>query len=786
MLGRILLLQNSLHVAPDEQRLAEMAVHGLCQIPGVMEATICLSGRIVATTIDELRLPGIREASLPPDCESDIHIVDCPPSRRDTPERKFHLATSHIEFGVLQFQLGDASAFEPYVPFVSNTVNLIALQLENKQTTKQLQSANETLESMVEERNVQYRMLFENMAEGVIYKDEAGRIVSANPAAERILGFNRDQIIGRSATEFDPATIYEDGSDFPGDQHPTTIALSTGMEVSDKIMGILNPRTNEFAWLNINAVPLFRRGESHPYQVFATFRDITEQKRAVESLRQSEAKIRSILDNIGIGVALINPDMKIVELNHQMRGWFAGIEPGCDCHQIVCTSSREHICINCPVKKTLHDGQVHDIAMTAQLMGHRHNFRVISSPVLNASGEITAAIALYEDITEKLSLESQLRQAQKMEAIGRLAGGIAHDFNNMLGVIMGYTELALQCVDPSQEFGTALLEVQKAAFRSADLTKQLLAFARKQIAIPKVLNLNNTIDGMFKMLQRLIGEDITLAWLPTGGLWWVMLDPSQVDQILANLCVNARDAIAGIGKVTIETQNVTFDELYCSDHSETTPGDYVLLAVSDNGCGMDRKTVERLFEPFFTTKEAGRGTGLGLSTVYGIVKQNNGFINIYSEPGHGSTFKIYFPRHTAEVETHGEEATSIKTVQGNEVVLVVEDEASLLNMTRSALENFGYRVLAAATPSQAITFAKEYDGSIELLMTDVIMPEMNGLELAKLIRASCPAIKVLFMSGYTSNVIVHHGVLDEGVDYLQKPFTMQLLANKVREVLEKE
>ncbi len=257
---------------------------------------------------------------------------------------------------------------------------------------------------------------------------------------------------------------------------------------------------------------------------------------------------------------------------------------------------------------------------------------------------------MSEDITEKLSLESQLRQAQKMESVGRLAGGVAHDFNNMLGVIIGHTELALEQMDPAQPLFTSMQEIRKAALRSADLTRQLLAFARKQTVAPKVLDLNETVEGMLKMLRRLIGEDIDLVWLPDSDLWPVKMDPSQIDQILANLCVNARDAIEGVGKITIETHKVTFDEAYCADHSGFIPGDFVMLAVSDDGQGMDKETLDKIFEPFFTTKGIGKGTGLGLATVYGIVKQNNGFINVYSEPGQGTTFKIYLPRHAAETE----------------------------------------------------------------------------------------------------------------------------------------
>ncbi len=360
---------------------------------------------------------------------------------------------------------------------------------------------------------------------------------------------------------------------------------------------------------------------------------------------------------------------------------------------------------------------------------------------------------------------------------------MAHDFNNMLGIILGYTELALLEASPGTRLHNSLHEIRKAAGRSADLTRQLLAFARKQTIDPKVLDLNATVEGMLKMLPRLIGEDIDLAWLPGPALWPVKMDPAQVDQVLANLCVNARDAIAGVGKVTIETGNVRLDEAYCAGHAGFVPGDYVLLAVSDNGCGMDEETQRRLFEPFFTTKELGKGTGLGLATVYGIVKQNNGFINVYSEPGQGTTFKIYLPRHgDGVVEAEAARSADFPLGRG-ETVLIVEDEPAMLAMGKAMLEKLGYTVLGAATPGQALRLVHEHTGDIHLLMTDVVMPQMNGRDLAERLVPGKPGMKCLFMSGYTANVIAHHGVLNEGVHFIQKPFTMKDLGAKVREAL---
>lgn len=410
---------------------------------------------------------------------------------------------------------------------------------------------------------------------------------------------------------------------------------------------------------------------------------------------------------------------------------------------------------------------------------------VLVEAVVSESREECRAVII--DITErtlaeveKIKLEEQLRQAQKMESVGRLAGGGAHDFNNMLTVIIGYANLALMDVDPSHSLHVHIEEILKAAERSANLTRQLLAFARKQIVVPKVLNLNETVDDMLKLLKRLIGEDIDLNWRPEKGLWSVKVDPSQIDQILANLCVNACDSIADVGKITIETGNSVIDEGYCG----FVAGEYVRLTVSDNGCGMDKETLAHIFEPFFTTKSVGEGTGLGLASVYGAAKQNNGFINVYSEPGLGTTFTIYLPRYrdqAAQVRTEGAEEPA---KCGQETILLVEDEPAILNITMMLLTRQGYTVLAANSPGEAISLAGEHAGKISLLMTDVVMPKMNGRDLAKNLLYFNPHFKILFMSGYTYDVIAHHGVLDERTHFIQKPFKMIDLATKVRAVLD--
>ncbi|MDX2440935.1 MAG: PAS domain S-box protein [Desulfobacterales bacterium] len=413
------------------------------------------------------------------------------------------------------------------------------------------------------------------------------------------------------------------------------------------------------------------------------------------------------------------------------------------------------------------------------------------SVIKDEKGKPKYLISIGRDITKrkqaeenKKKLETQLQQAQKMDAIGRLAGGVAHDFNNMLSIILGNADLALMKLQSSDELYKELCEIMAAGKRSVDLTQQLLAFARKQTIVPKVFDLNDTVERMIKMMRRLIGEDIDLLWKPTTNLCPVNMDSTQLDQILANLMINARDAIRNVGKVTIKTENVVLDEAYCAAHAGFVPGQYTLLSVSDNGHGMDRKTLANIFEPFFTTKELGKGTGLGLATVYGIVKQNNGFINVYSEPKEGTTFKIYLPRYAEKITQVSSKDPAEGVRSGTETVLVVEDEPMILKMTQIMLEKLGYKILTSGTPDEAIHLAENYTGEIHLLMTDVVMPKMNGRDLANLLNSFYPKLRCLFMSGYTANVIVHHGVLDEGVHFIQKPFSMNKLAVKVRAVLD--
>ena len=514
--------------------------------------------------------------------------------------------------------------------------------------------------------------------------------------------------------------------------------------------------------------------------------------RMERKLRESELWLATTLKSIGDGVITTDSRERVTFMNRvaeALTGWKQEDAVGKELTQVLTILHKEtRASAKNPVTKALQEGQVVELAMDTVLVssdGEEIPIADTAAPIVDDKGNLAGAVLVFRDITEHRRVEESLRESHKMEAVGRLAGGVAHEFNNLLMVIRGYSELLLQRSSANDLVRTNAEEIRKAADRAASLTRQLLAFSRKQVLQPKVLDLNAVVTEVEKMLRRLIGEDIELTAVLDLALGPVKADPGQIEQIILNLAVNARDAMPQGGRLTLKTANVTLDQAYVRQHLGATPGPYVLLAVSDTGVGMDAETRSHIFEPFFTTKGAGKGTGLGLSTVYGIVKQSGGTIWVESAPGRGTTFEIYLPL-VEETAASGElhRALPAPTPGGTETILVVEDEMSVRKLAAEFLGSNGYRVLEAQDGAEALQVCEEHRAPIHLLMTDVVMPGMSGRELAVRLTGARPEMKVIYVSGYTDDAIVQHGVREEGTVFLQKPFSLDALARTVREALD--
>ena len=636
-------------------------------------------------------------------------------------------------------------------------------------------------EEELRQSEANYRLLVENQTDMVVKVDTEGRFLFVSPSYCRIFGKTEEELLWQT---FMPLVHEED-------REPTAKAMEALFRPPHTAYIEQRALTKDgWAWIEwADTAVLDSRGKV--IEIIGVGRDITKLKRAEAQRRQLSDIIEKSLNEIFV---FDSQTLKFRDVNQgALKNLQYTLEEIKEMTPLDLKPELTEATFRAMVEPLLAGAQESLTFETSHLRADGSLYPVeVHLQLMDADGD-RVFLAVIFDITERKraeenreKLQAQLLQAQKMESVGRLAGGVAHDYNNMLSVILGYTELALDKVAPSEPLHADLKEIFIAAKRSTEITRQLLAFARKQTIAPKVLDLNEKVDSLLKMLRRLIGEDIDMAWLPESPLWHIKIDPSQIEQVLANLCINARDAIAGVGKVTIETHMAAFDEGYCADHSGFVPGEFVLLAVSDDGCGMGRETLDSIFEPFFTTKNVNEGTGLGLATVYGIVKQNNGFINVYSEPGKGTTFRIYLPRHVGDTGKVREEIIMEIPLGHGEMVLLVEDESAIMKMGQMMLERLGYQVLAAGTPGDAVHLAGEHMGEIHLLITDVVMPEMNGRDLADQLHNHYPDIKTLFMSGYTANVIAHRGVLDEGVNFIQKPFSMKDLGVKVRAILDQE
>jgi two-component system, cell cycle sensor histidine kinase and response regulator CckA len=634
-------------------------------------------------------------------------------------------------------------------------------------------------EQALHESEVRYRRIVETAYEGVWALDGGAVTTYVNRRMAEMLGYSTAQMLGRSMFDFmEEAQRAAARGSFQrqragvAEQHEFCFSRKDGSPL----------------WTLCSTSPIWSEDERF-LGALAMITDITERKQAEDALRRSEERLRIASESVSD--LIYEWDLATNDLQ-----WFGNID------QQLGYSPREFPRTIAAWKAMIHpEDRDRVTAAITRHLATRHPFceeyRVLGkdgvyrywtdrgTAIWDGQGRPRRLIGVCTDVSDRMLLEERLRQSQKMEAVGRLAGGVAHDFNNMLAVINGYTELLLNRLPAGDASRASLEEVRKAGERAAGLTRQLLAFSRKQVLSPQVLDLNEVVTGIHRMLRRLIGEDIELVTVPEAALGQVRADPGQIEQVLMNLIVNARDAMPQGGRLTVRTQNVILDELLSRVSPELSPGPYVLLSVSDTGVGMDRETQSHIFEPFFTTKEVGKGTGLGLATVYGIVQQSGGHIRVLSEPGEGATFEIYLPRVDDVLSPRCEPELGNAPPAPRETVLLVEDEPMVREFVRDVLRMNGYTVLEASEGEEAVRIFHAHRGSIDLLLSDVVMPRMSGREVAERLTAFRPGLKVLFMTGYTDDAVVRHGIQGGETALIQKPFTPLSLGRKIREVLEK-
>ncbi|MEO8523167.1 MAG: PAS domain S-box protein [Caldimonas sp.] len=640
-----------------------------------------------------------------------------------------------------------------------------------------LSRAVETGASLDRERAL-LRTLIDTLPDVVFTKDAAGRFVNCNPATLALHGVEReDQVAGKTVFDFFPpeiATPY----------HADDLAVMAGQTVMNREERGLDG-TGRVIWFLTIKVPL-RDAAGEVIGLIGVSRDITSRKHAEAERVRLLAELQMQIERMPLAYFTTDRYLRFTRWNPAAERIFGYTEA-----EVLGTDLFEAIALRTTTSSTarvlerIRDGTFATHYEAEQRMKDGSTVTCVWHHALmfDEDGEFSSLLSLGEDVTAHKKLEAQLRQSQKMEAIGQLAGGVAHDFNNLLSVILSYSELLLEDLGPSAAMREEIQEIHNAGQRAADLTRQLLMFSRQQVIQPKVIDLNELMAAMDKMLRRLVGEDVELTSVAGAALGRVRADPGSIEQVVANLVVNARDAMPVGGKLTMETANVTIDEAFAATHLGANPGAYVMLSVTDTGSGMDKQTLARIFEPFFTTKERGKGTGLGLSTVFGIVQQCGGAVWVYSEPGFGSTFKVYLPRVDA-----GTAATlslsSAAAPRGSETILLVEDEDPVRDVARGILERSGYRVIEARDGAEALLISERHPGTIDLLLTDVVMPKMSGPELARRLASSRPGTKVLCMSGYTDDAAFRHGLVDARFAHLQKPLTIGTLTRAVRAVLD--
>ena len=641
------------------------------------------------------------------------------------------------------------------------TIQLLGEEIsERKRAQEELAKNNAFIESILE-----------NIPDIVTVVDaEEFRFVRVNRAAEQLFQVNRADILGKSLTDF----FSSEHAEFYRKKYSEVVEGKKLVDIPD---GRMSDSNGNLHWLHIKKIPLTDSDGNIEY-IISVCEDITARKQIEEERRRLAEAVSQLDESVVItdqrgNILFVNPAFE--RITGYSREEVLGLNPRILRSGIHDDSFYKEMWQTLLAGRTW-KGEITNRKKNSELFVEKTTI----SPIFDDQGDIVTFIAVKDDVTEQRALEDQLHHAQKMETVGRLAGGVAHDFNNMLCVILGTVQLLMMREDGKSPILGDLRQIQQAARRSADITRQLLAFSRKQVIDPKVININPLIKDVTKMLRRLLGEDIDILFFPEPDLHNTKVDPGQLHQIITNLAINARDAMPDGGKLTLETANVVFDDAYCRVHAGFLPGSFVMLAISDNGTGIDPEIMPHIFEPFFTTKNQDKGTGLGLASVYGAVKHSNGFINVYSEPGQGTCFKLYFPACIEKVVALTMEAEPRKESMRPLTVLLVEDDEMVRLLTENMLVSLGHRVLLAATPDQALDICIEEGTDIDLLISDVILPGMTGRQLFSQIQKIVPAMRVLYMSGYTANVIAHQGVLEKDIIFLQKPFSIQELEEKIR------
>jgi two-component system cell cycle sensor histidine kinase/response regulator CckA len=627
------------------------------------------------------------------------------------------------------------------------------------------------------QREELFRLISDNASDMIAVVDMEGRRIYNSLSYETVLGYSKEELQISSSME----QIHPDDLDRVKAASEHARATGTGQTLEYRI----RHKTGTWRVLESTA-SVIRNSQGKPEKLVIVNRDITERKLGQEALRLADAGFRSIVEDAPYGIYRTNSEGQLLRVNPALQKML-GYDSAADLLKAnlrleIFRFSSEFSKLNDLLNRAEDFKDVE--AEWKRKDGTPITVKCNGRRLADNDGQSVFFEMFVEDVTDKRILERQLRMAGKMEAVGRLSGGIAHDFNNLLGVIIGYSQVLIRALGPKSPLTEHVIEIEKAGNRAAALTRQLLAFSRQQILSPTVLNLNDMVDDMQKMLPRLIGEDISVTIALDPQLSSVLADRNQIEQVILNLAVNARDAMPEGGGLRIDTRNVRLDDTYARLHPGAKPGEYVCLTVADSGTGMDAETLAHIFEPFFTTKEIGKGTGLGLATVYGIVKQSCGYVWVDSEPGNGASFQIFLPRVADISERQSSAPLPGENLRGSETILLVEDAEALRKLAVSLLSAHGFEVLSAADAEQAVKVAAAHAGAIQLLVTDVIMPGENGRVLAERLVASYPGIKVLYISGYTDSFIAGHGVLGPKSNLLNKPFTEEALIHKVREVLD--